>query len=319
MIVVCGEALIDLFVDRSPDGALRTQAVAGGSPFNLAIGLARLGRPVSFLSSLSDDAFGAYLAERLEEAGVDLSAARRVPARTTLSVVATAPDGQPHYAFYDDGAADRALAPEHLPPTLPDGVSGIAAGSYALAVEPIASAIEALLEREAGRRAVSLDANVRPRVIGDLSSFRLRFERQVGFATIVKASTEDLDWLYGASVDPAAVAADWLSRGPSLVVVTRGAEGSTAYTRDGAVDEPARPVTVVDTVGAGDAFHAGFLAQLDAAGLLRPDGLSRLDRGAVTRALRAATAASALACSRRGADMPDRAAVEALLGHPLSG
>jgi fructokinase len=319
MIVVCGEALIDLFVDRSPGGALRTEAIAGGSPFNVARGLARLGRPAAYLASLSKDAFGQHLAERLSDAGVHLGLVRRVPNRTTLSVVATGPDGQPHYAFYDDGGADRALAPEHLPASLPAEATCIAAGSYVLAVEPFASAIEALLRRERGRRAASLDANVRPRVIGDLSAFRSRFERQIALATIVKASTEDLDLLYGDGADPAAIADDWRRRGPALVVVTRGPEGSTAYTPKGPVDEPARPVAVVDTVGAGDAFHAGFLAQLDASGLLDPAGLARLGRAEIARALETASAASALVCARRGAEGPTRAEVEALLGRSLDG
>ena len=317
MIVVCGEALIDLFVDRSPAEGLRTHAVAGGSPFNLAVGLARLGRSTAYLGSLSEDALGAYLAERLAGEGVDLSAVRRVPNRTTLSVVATTADGHPQYAFYDEGGGDRALGPEHLPVALPEEATGIAAGSYTLAVEPIAGAIEALLRREVGRRAVSLDPNVRPRVIGDVAAFRSRFERQMALATIVKASAEDLDLLYGEGTDGATIAADWLRRGPALVVITLGVEGSIAWTRDGAVAEPARPVPLVDTVGAGDSFHAGFLAQLDADRLLDPAAPARLDRAAIARALQTATASSALTCSRRGADGPTRREVEALLGRPL--
>lgn len=317
MIVVCGEALIDLFVDRSPAGTLRTHAVAGGSPFNVAIGLARLERPTAYLGSLSDDAFGAYLAECLIADRVDLRFVRRVPGRSTLSVVATGADGQPAYAFYDEGGADRALSAADLPPTLPNAVTCVAVGSYALAVEPIAGAIEALLGREAGRRAVSLDPNIRPRVIGDIAAFRSRFERQIARATIVKASAEDLGLLYGEGADPAAIASDWLRRGPALVIVTRGVEGSRAYTRGGGVEMPARAVGIVDTVGAGDAFHTGLLAQFDADGVLNPAGLVRLGRPAIARALETATAASALTCSRQGADLPRRAEIEALLGRPL--
>jgi fructokinase len=139
----------------------------------------------------------------------------------------------------------------------------------------------------------------------------------MALATIVKASAEDLDLLYGEGTDGATIAADWLRRGPALVVVTRGVEGSTAYARDGTVTEPARPVAMVDTVGAGDSFHAGLLAQLDADGLLDPGGPARLDRTAIARALQTAAASSALTCSRRGADGPTRAEVEALLGRGL--
>lgn len=303
MILVCGEALIDLFIGApSPDG-LPAEAVAGGSPFNVAVGLGCLGRPAGFLSALSEDAFGSFLASRLAEAGVSSAYLHRCPNRTTLSVVATGATGEPQYSFYAEDSADRALRPEALPPHLPPDVSAIAAGSYALGVEPIASAIETLLRREAGSRVVSLDPNVRPRVVGDVSAFRARFERLLAYATVVKASDEDIELLYH-SRDLAAAARDWLRRGPKLVIVTRGAQGPLAVFGDSVVERPAPRVNVVDTVGAGDTFHAALLGWFDARGLLSPQGLARLSEEQVTAALDFAAAAAAIVCTRRGANPP---------------
>lgn len=313
MILVCGEALIDLFVGQPSENHLPTQAVAGGSPFNVAIGIARLGTDSAFLSTLSEDAFGAFLADRLTAGGVSTAYLRRCAERSTLSVVATAPDGHPHYSFYADAGADRALTPDDLPAALPASVAAVAAGSYALGVNPIADAIETLLRREAGRRVISLDPNVRPRVVGDVDAFRERFERLLATASLVKASLEDLEFLYAGRAVPG-IGAEWLARGPSLVVVTRGAEAPLAMLRDGTVIErPARRVEVVDTVGAGDSFHAALLAYLDHHGRLTPAALAALPAEDVAAALDFAVAAAAITCTRRGANPPTWAEVEHLL------
>lgn len=310
MIVVCGEALIDLFVGRPNAHGIATEAVAGGSPFNVALGLARLGSRAAFLSTVSDDAFGEFLLLKLQEAGVDTRYLRRVPQATTLSVVATAADGQPHYTFHAQGA-DCALAAADLP-DLPADVTAIAAASYALGVEPIANTIETLLHREKGRRVISLDPNIRPRVLGDVAAFRLRFERLVGSATIVKASIEDIGLLYGPP-DPAEIASSWLARGPSLVIVTAGDQGATAYAPGASITSRSHPVSVIDTVGAGDTFHAALLAYFDTQGLLGIEALAKLTKDQVAAALVFASAAAAVTCTRRGANLPSRADVDAFL------
>ena len=301
MILVCGEALIDLFVGAPSPIGLSAEAVAGGSPFNVAIGIGRLGRAAAFLSTLSEDTFGAFLAGKLAEAGVSAAYLQRCPNPTTLSVVATSASGEPRYSFYAPDSADRALRPEALPPHLPSEVNAVAAGSYALGVEPIASAIEVLLRREAGSRVISLDPNVRPRVVGDLTSYRERFERLLAHAHILKASDEDVHLLYPGQ-DLVSVARTWLQRGPRLVIVTRGAEGPLAVFGTSVVDRPAPRVDVVDTVGAGDTFHAGLLAWLDANALLTPESIARLSLAQVTAALDFAAAAAAIVCTRRGAN-----------------
>jgi fructokinase len=307
MILVCGEALIDLFVGEPDGGRMQAEAAAGGSPFNVSIALARLGLSTALLSAVSDDPFGDFLVSRLAEAGVSRAYLRRCPRKTTLSVVATDRDGHPAYTFYAEDGADRAYSVDALPMALPDEVNVIAAGSYALGVEPFGTAIEALIAREAGRRAISLDPNVRPRIVGDLRAFRARFERLLAHATVAKASVEDIELLYGHGNLPS-VAWDWLRRGPRLVVFTRGREGSLAFAGGFHVERPAWPVEVVDTVGAGDAFHAGLLAALEMEGLLTGPS-PRLHEAEIGRALDFAGATAALACTHRGAAPPSRAEV----------
>ncbi|WP_114944508.1 carbohydrate kinase family protein [Microvirga calopogonii] len=309
MILVCGEALIDLFIGASNPTGFPAEAVAGGSPYNVAIGIGRLGRPSAFLSTLSEDVFGSFLAEKLAESGVSSAYLQRCPNHTTLSVVATNASGQPQYSFYAPNSADRALKPEALPAQLPPDVNAIAAGSYALGVEPIASAIETLLRREAGSRVISLDPNVRPRVVGDLNAYRERFERLLAYADIVKASDEDVETLY-ATRDLASAARAWLQLGPKLVIVTRGEKGPLAAFGGLVVERPAPKIEVVDTVGAGDTFHAGLLSWLDANNLLTPAGIAGLAAEQVTQALDFAAAAAAIVCTRRGANPPSWAEVE---------
>jgi fructokinase len=309
MILVTGEALIDLFIGRPHPAGFPAEAIAGGSPFNVAIGIGRLGRPSAFLSTLSEDVFGSFLADKLVQSAVDTSYVQRCPNYTTLSVVATDPSGQPQYSFYAPNSADRALTPEMLPRDLPTEVNAIAASSYALGVEPIATAIETLLRRESGRRVISLDPNVRPRVVGDLNVYRERFESLLAYATIVKASDEDIELLY-ATHDLASAARSWQRRGPRLVIITRGEKGSLAAFADRIVERPAPRIEVVDTVGAGDTFHAGLLAWLDANGLLTRQDLSGLSEAQVTAAIDFAAAAAAIVCTRRGANPPTWPEVE---------
>jgi len=303
MILVCGEALIDLFIGAPSPTGLSAEAVAGGSPFNVAIGIGRLGRSSAFLSTLSDDAFGVFLAGKLAEAGVSASYLQRCPNPTTLSVVATSATGEPQYSFYAPDSADRALKPEALPPQLPPEINAIAAGSYALGVEPIASAIDVLLRRETGTRVISLDPNVRPRVVGDLRIYRERFERLLACAHIVKASDEDIHLLY-PDQDLVTAARAWLRQGPKLVIVTRGAEGPLAVFGSSIIERPAPRVDVVDTVGAGDTFHAGLLSWLDANAFLTPQAVADLNDVQITAALDFAAAAAAIVCTRRGANPP---------------
>lgn len=314
MILVCGEALIDLFVGGpATGGGLPATAAAGGSPFNVAVGLARLGAPAGYFGGLSRDAFGAFLAERLDADGVDTAFAKRSAKPTPLVVVSTDAAGIPAYTIHAHDCADRDVTEADLPAALGPEVDALATGSYALAVEPVAGALLALAEREGARRVVSLDPNLRPDIVGDLGRWRDRFERFVRTASIVKLSEEDLRAAYGPEENPEERAWRWLRAGVALVVLTRGTDGATAYHAAGAFHEPSSAVAVADTVGAGDTFHAALLARLRQRDLLRRDALAALDPAAVRDALRYAAAAAGVTCTRRGADMPNADEVRAAL------
>lgn len=280
---------------------------------NVAIGLRRLGVASGFFGALSNDGFGERLAALLARENVALDFAPRLSRRTTLSVVALDERGAPTYNFYGDGAADVSLDASHLPSALPCAVVALAFGSYTLAVDPVGAAYLALARREADRRVVSLDANLRPGVTPKLDVWRARFHDFVACASIVKASDEDIALGYGPEAPIDGVAADWLARGASLVVVTRGARGSSAYTRSRRVDAPARRVALVDTVGAGDAAHAALLARLTQRGALSKSGLATLSEAALRDVLDYANAAGALACTRAGADPPSAQEVARML------
>jgi fructokinase len=315
MILVCGEALIDLFVGPREGTEMPARAVAGGSHFNVAIGLARLGVASAFLGGISRDRFGTVLADILKSEGVDDRFIVRTDRLSTISVITTAPDGQPSYAFHGEGAADRSLEPSDLPAVLPPEIEALTFGSFAMVVEPAGSAFAALAEREQGRRVISVDANLRPTVVSDMARWASAAERFYRTATLIKASDEDVRIAWGGRVSIAEAAAYWLGCGARLVVVTKGVEGATAFSAAGSVSTSGHSVVVRDTVGAGDTFHAALLARLAKTGRLHPDAIAALDLQAIGDLIAYSAAAAAITVTRRGADLPTAADVEAKL-HP---
>ncbi|MDP4021196.1 carbohydrate kinase [Methylobacterium sp. NEAU 140] len=307
MILVSGEALIDLFVDTSDPrgfrGGLPALAVAGGSPFNLAFGISRLGARSGFLGGLSEDGFGRLLSARLEAEGVDISLAKVSRRPTPMAIVATGADGHPSYTFHAENCAVCDLAAEDVPYDL-DGVSAIAIGSFPLIMEPIGTTLVGLARRAAARCVISIDPNLRLSLVPDLDHWHTRFDGLVRHASIVKVSVEDIDAAYGLDADEAAVAARWLEAGAQLVVVTDGPHGATAYHACGTVKVPGRPVTVIDTVGAGDTFHAALLASLERGGRLSREAIAGFGQDDLRGLLTEAAVAAAITCSRRGADLP---------------
>jgi fructokinase len=306
--LVCGEALYDVFVGEATPNGFALDARIGGSAFNVALGLARMGRPVGLFTGMATDPLGDRLAEALGAEGVNLAFLRRKPLRTTLALVALGPDGGARYSFYGEGAADRAVEAADLPPL--DGIRAVLFGCLSLLTEPTGSSYLALARAAAaegaGRPLISLDPNIRPTVEPDMGRWRARVGAFAAVADMVKVSAEDLDALFpGESHD--AVAARWLAGGVKLVAVTMGGEGARAWGAFGAVDMQAPVVEVVDTVGAGDSFLAGLMTALDERGLATPEGVAGLDAETARAVLRFAAAAAAITCTRRGADLPRRA------------
>lgn len=268
MVCVIGEALIDLVGQPAdPDGTVRYHAHPGGSPFNVAIGLARLGQPARLLARLSGDAFGRQLRAHAEANGVDLSLAVAAAEPSTLAVVSLDADRNASYDFYRTGTADWQWTPAELA-RIPDDAGWVHAGSLASWIEPGALAIEGRLAELAGTTVVSYDPNIRPALLGERATAVARIERLVALSRVVKASAEDLGWLYPAR-NLAEALRHWQQLGPAVVVATDGGRGAWAIARDGEpFPVPSRPVAVVDTVGAGDAFMAGLIDALVRSGLL---------------------------------------------------
>lgn len=304
MIVVSGEALMDVFAAGSTQSGLALDARIGGSPLNVAIGLSRLAQPVAFFGAVAEGFLGDRLMQALADEGVATACTVRIDAPATLSLVGLDAQGVPSYAFYGAGAADRQLpmqALEHVP-----AAQAFHFGSYAMVVEPVASTQRALVEREWQRSVVAYDPNIRLNVEPDIQRWRDTLRWMLPRTALLKVSDEDLGLLYPGR-GAAELAREWLAAGVALVVVTRGGEGAWAWTaREHAAAAPVE-VKVVDTVGAGDTFQAALLAALAERGLLTRAALSALGRADLEAVLAFATRAAAITCSRRGADLPRRA------------
>jgi fructokinase len=304
MFVVIGEALVDLVGQR---GGRTLVAHPGGSPANVALGLARLGDPVTLMTMLGRDAFGEMITTHLQDSGVRVDGGSGKGTPTSLAV-ATLAAGIATYDFRIDWEIGG-LEP------LPVETRCLHTGSLATVLEPGRQNVQDLMEREhqRGRVTISYDPNVRPALLGTPERARPGIERLVSLSDVVKVSDEDLHWLYPDRADEE-VARDWLARGPVLVVVTRGGKGVHAVTGDQEVHRPATPIDLVDTVGAGDSFTSGLLDGLRRADLIggaRRDALSAIDESSLVSILDDASLVAAITCSRPGANPPTRAEVEA--------
>jgi fructokinase len=312
MFLVCGEALYDIFLRGEAGAALQMQAYRGGSPYNVALGLARLGAKVAFFGGFSDGPLGQALREALAGEGVEMRFSPDKSALTTLSLVQLDAGGSPHYAFYGTGMADRLLEPTDLP-TLPQSITALHFGSFSLVVQPCGATLLGFARAQAGQRLISYDPNVRPTVEPDMSIWRASLGEWLEVADMVKVSQEDLELLYPRA-DPLEVARGWLALRPALVVVTRSAAGAVALTAGGTLALPAPSITMVDAVGAGDAFQAGLLHGLAQAGQLSHAGLEALPEAVLAAALRQAIITGALTCQRAGADLPRTGELAQALG-----
>ncbi|MEW1775709.1 carbohydrate kinase [Streptomyces sp. NPDC086777] len=301
MIVVAGEALIDL-VPQGTGALAALQPALGGGPYNTAVALGRLGSATAFCSRASGDAFGEALLDGLRQAGVDVSLVERGPEPTTLAAATIDPRGSASYSFYVEGTADRLFT---TPAVLPSTTRAVSFGTLSLVLEPGASAYEELMRDAAGQGLfTALDPNIRAGLIADPDAYRARFKSWLPSVTLLKLSEEDALWLGGTPHE-------WLAAGPSAVVITHGGDGLSAFTRDGTVYAvPGEEVAVVDTIGAGDTVNAALLHGLAAQDALSADALLGLGADGWTRLLRFAARAAAITCSRAGAEPPYASEVE---------
>ncbi len=292
MIIVAGEALIDLIA--TPSGDLGVHP--GGGPFNTARWLGRLGMRVGFLGALANDPLGLRLRDSLNEAGVALDPVVATQLPTTLAVAQLDDAGVAHYSFYTEATSTRDLSPEQVRGRLPDALDAIYVGSFGLVLEPIASATEVTVALARQRGAlVMVDPNVRAALIDDRAHYLSRLGAVLRQTDVLKLSVEDAAWLMPEH-PPHAAARALLGRGPRIVLLTEGADGATVFRAGSETHLRAAPVAVIDSIGAGDAFAAGFLARW----LGSDPNAPAVDTEAAAFAIRVA----GLACTVRGATPP---------------
>jgi fructokinase len=307
---VIGEAIVDLI----PAGQPRTfQAVPGGSPYNVAVGLARLGHDATLMARLADTAFGRILRDHAQAEGIDLGAAPAAAEPATLAVVSLDASAAASYDFYLTGTADWQWTAEETG-RVPGRTAVFHFGSIASWTPPGDERILILARRlrDRGDVLITYDPNVRPGLLRDHRHGQRVVERAVELAHLTKASTDDVAWLY-PDRGPAEVARGWLQLGASVVVITSSADGAFVYTAHERrpVRRPALDVTVVDTVGAGDSFTAGLIGSLIGRGQHAPGNLARCSAGQLSGAVDDAILVASLNCERRGNDPPTAADVAA--------
>ena len=305
MFTVLGEALLDM-VQPGPGDIYR--ALPAGGPLNIAVGLRRLGHPTAMMARFSSGALGTRVREFAAANGLDLAASVTAEQQATLAFATVDGQGRATYDFFVRDSADWGWTEAELA-AVPASTRAIHTGSLSAALEPGAARIADWWESHARARDVllSFDPNVRPALAGRREDAVRRVERFVVSSHVVKASDEDLGWLYPDS-DPADVVRHWATLGPSLTVLTRGPEGCVGVTAgliEVALAAPA--VAVVGTIGAGDAFQAGLLSGLADADRLSPNGVSALSEHEVRRVLERALDVAGFTCQRAGADPPTRA------------
>ena len=293
-ILIAGEALTDIVVDA--DGGRREYP--GGSPMNVAVALARLGHDAHLLTAIGEDPRGEAIRAHLDDSGVHLTPSSVGPGRTSTAEAVLDASGAATYTF------DLAWDPD--PAGLPSDLDAVHTSSIAAVMEPGATTLAELLRTARTAATISYDPNARPTLMGEPADVRARIEENIALSDVVKASDEDVTWLYGTD-DVEDVVSSWRDLGPSLTVLTRGGEGSVAFAGSGRVQVAPVPVEVVDTVGAGDTFSAGILdalADKDLLGADRREMLGAIPSDELAAVLRRAARLAAITVSRAGANPP---------------
>ncbi len=302
MILCCGEALIDFLPVKTADGLHAYRPVVGGSPFNAAVGIGRLGGAIGMHTGISSDLFGEMLTAELARSQVSTRYVHSDDRQTTLAFVSLGKD-EPQYAFYDEATSSRMFAPSTVRPIGAE-VSMLQFGSVSLIGDPGAANLEALFHANKGHRVLGIDPNCRPTLVKDKASYSRRINGMLDKADIIKISKADLEWLI-EGVDAEAWAKARLEKGATLVAVTDGSRGATGYGHGFKVEQPVIPQpNFVDAVGAGDAFTSGLLFSLQQAGCLTLDGLKTIDEGKARAALALGARIASIVCGRAGSNPP---------------
>lgn len=310
MILCCGEALIDMVPVENADGQTTYAPLTGGAILNTAIALGRLDVPVQLLSGVSTDLFGEQLVRELRASSVGIDLLIRSQRPTTLAFVKFI-EGHAEYTFYDENSAGRMIEVGDFP-DVGSNIKALYLGGISLCVEPAASAYERIAICEAAHKVLMLDPNIRANFIKNDAAYRARLDRLIAVADIVKISDEDLNWISPEETSLEAKIDNLYQKGAGLILLTKGGDGAAAYINGkSAADVRAPIVTVADTVGAGDTFNAGFLAQLHKMGFLDKRVLKKIDADDITHALEYATKVAAITVSRSGADSPYLVEMEA--------
>ena len=322
MILVIGEALIDLIENRYQAGAFN--AVVGGANANVALALARRGTKHQFLGRISNDRFGKIIRERLESNGVQLEHSIDATELTTLAVVSIDSNGVPNYSFYVNGTADWGWTPAELPSDVElenMHATAIQFGCLTMAMAPGNAVIEEWAKAHYDQKSVTIshDINMRPALGFEREVERQRVERVNSFSHVIKASDEDIQWLYGLDegADVDGIVKAWIGDTGRHVFVTRGGDGTSIHRPGGVrIDVPSRKINVVDTVGAGDTFCANMLGQLsdlDALGTDAFDRLTNLSDDAWRELVHTSGIAASITCERAGCEPPTKPELDAVL------
>lgn len=311
IIAIGGENLIDTVQTQRPNGEIAQKHNLGGSPYNVAVALARQGISPHYLTPISTDGFGQQLVDHLLAQGGVVAGERR-PERTTQAIV-TLENGIPNYVFHRDNTAERAVSAAGLDAAMPKAVTHFHAGSLAFAGGDDADVWEAAFHKAHQNGAsTSLDPNVRTSLIDDLPVYRARFKRLLQSATIIKLSDEDLATLYPDLSERDAIDTLRSQTSARLVALTKGPDGAECWTqtRHIKIANPDVP-NLIDSIGAGDTFMATVLASLAKVGLLSDQGLSHLTTNQLSALLTRAVQAACLNCAKEGCDPPTSAAIDA--------
>ena len=304
MILCCGDALVDFVPITAEDGREAMRPAVGGSCLNIAVGLARLGTPTGFVGGISTDLFGRMIVDHASASGVDLRQATLSKHQTTLAFVRIIA-GESQYAFYDAETASANWT--YLPGSIPfDAIEVVHIGSTTLVHDRGAAEASALIADAKRSATISFDPNCRPNLVPDQQAYRARMSAFADGADLIRMSDVDFEYLFGDDAY-AARAESLLARGASLIVITRGTKGALGWHgMAGAIEVGAPSVEVVDTIGAGDSFHAALLFALREQGCLERAKLQAAGANELRRALSFACQCAAITCTRAGADPPRR-------------